>query len=61
VPEARRQGIGAAITLAALRDARAMGYRVGVLGASSAGYTVYKRIGFEEYCKIGIYEWRLPE
>lgn len=61
VPEARRQGIGAAITLEALRDARAMGYRVGVLGASEPGYRVYKRIGFEEYCQIGIYEWHLPQ
>jgi GNAT superfamily N-acetyltransferase len=61
VPEARRQGIGAAITLAALRDAREMGYRVGVLGASGPGYPVYKRIGFQEYCQIGIYEWHPPE
>ena len=60
VPEARRQGIGAAITLAALRDARAMDYRVGQLGASEPGFPVYKRIGFEEYCQIRIYEWH-PE
>jgi GNAT superfamily N-acetyltransferase len=60
VPEARRQGIGAAITLAALQDARALGYRVGVLGASEQGVPVYKRIGFQEYCRIGIYEWH-PE
>lgn len=61
VPEARRRGIGAAITLAALHDARAMGYRVGVLGASGPGYPVYKRIGFQEYGQIGIYEWHPPE
>jgi len=59
VPEARRQGIGAAITLAALREAQQMGYRVGVLGSSEPGYPVYKRIGFQEYCQIGIYEWHL--
>jgi GNAT superfamily N-acetyltransferase len=59
VPEARRQGIGAAITLAALRDAREMGYHVGVLGSSEAGFPVYQRLGFQEYCQIGIYEWRL--
>ena len=58
VPEVRRNGIGAAITLAALRDARSLGYRVGVLGSSDQGFGVYRALGFEEYCRIGIYEWR---
>ncbi len=53
--EARGQGIGAAVTLAALHDARC---RVGVLGSSEMGYPVYRRLGFHEYCRIGIYEYR---
>jgi GNAT superfamily N-acetyltransferase len=60
VPQARRQGIGAAITIAALREARHLGYRVGVLGSSQSGYPVYQRIGFKTYCQIGLYEWYLP-
>ena len=57
VPEARGKGIGAALTLAPLLDARAMGYRIGVLGASQMGLPVYQRLGFREYCRFGIYIW----
>jgi ribosomal protein S18 acetylase RimI-like enzyme len=58
VERARRRGMVAALTLAALREAREMGYSVGVLGSSEMGYPVYRGLGFEEYCRIGLYEWR---
>lgn len=52
LPEARRQGIGAAMTLQALLDAREKGYHVGVLQSSEMGYNVYRRLGFETCFKI---------
>jgi len=55
VPHARGQGIGAALTLAALREARDMGYRIGILRSSPMGFNVYRRIGFEEYCRVRRY------
>jgi GNAT superfamily N-acetyltransferase len=58
VERARKLGIGAGITLAALREARDLGYTVAVLGSSEMGYSIYRRLGFEEYCRIGLYEWR---
>ncbi len=55
VPEARRRGIGAAITYVALRQARDVQYAV--LGASEAGKSVYAGLGFEQRCVIDLYEW----
>ena len=58
IPEARRQGIGRAMTLVPLLEARAMGYRIGVLHASRMGEGIYHRLGFQRYCTMGRYVWR---
>lgn len=58
IPEARRKGIGAWVTLYALLQARALGYQVGVLESSEMGLRVYQSLGFEEYCRISCYNWK---
>ena len=55
VEEARGRGIGRAVTLGPLLDARRRGYRVGVLEASDMAYNLYRQNGFEEYCLIEQY------
>ena len=57
VPEARGQGLGVALTLAPLLEARAMGYRIGVLASSEMALGLYRRVGFREYCEFHIYFW----
>jgi GNAT superfamily N-acetyltransferase len=57
LPEARGRGIGAAVTVVPLQAARALGYRVGILQASTLGYRVYRRLGFQEYGKLSVYLW----
>jgi GNAT superfamily N-acetyltransferase len=46
LPSARGKGIGGAITLKPLLDARDRGYRHAVLFATEMGVSVYERIGF---------------
>ncbi len=57
IPKARRQGIGTAVTLAALNDALERGYRIGVLGSSEMAHSMYERMGFRECAKYGMYIW----
>ena len=46
--EFRGRGIGAALTVEPLHDARVRGYRIGTLQSSPMGYSVYERLGFRE-------------
>jgi GNAT superfamily N-acetyltransferase len=55
VPEARRRGIGTAMTHVPLLHARALGYRIATLHASPMGLGSYRRLGFEGYCLLDRY------
>ncbi|MCC7355623.1 MAG: GNAT family N-acetyltransferase [Anaerolineae bacterium] len=58
-PPARGKGIGGAITLKPLLEARDMGYRYAVLFSSEMGVRVYERIGFRlANVRINRYLWR---
>ena len=56
--EARGQGLGAALTLAPLLEARRMGYRIGVLQSSELGFPVYLRMGFRQVCQVEHFYWK---
>ena len=53
LPSHRRQGIGAAITRAAMRVARDDGHRMAILHSSAMGNRMYQSVGFKECCRIG--------
>ena len=55
-PAARRRGVGAAITAAAMQEARHRSCTTAVLGSSPMGYAVYRRLGFDE-----VFRYRLLE
>jgi len=55
--EYRGRGIGAALTVAPLIEAREMGYRIGTLQSSVMGYGVYQKLGFREYCRLRQFVW----
>jgi len=58
VKEARNQGIGYAVTLYLLLEARKLGYRIGTTQASEAGERVFRRIGFWKCGEITFYHWQ---
>jgi len=57
IPEARGQGIGAALTLAPLLYAREIEYHTGILQASELGYRVYRQLGFQDFGQLSVYLW----
>jgi ribosomal protein S18 acetylase RimI-like enzyme len=56
--QARGKGLGTIITWKGCVEALQKGYRYAILISSEMGYSIYKRLGFEEYCKVGYYRWR---
>ena len=57
MPDVRGKGIGAMISYVPYIDALKRGYRFGILHSTKMGYNVYKRLGFEEICKLIRYQW----
>jgi GNAT superfamily N-acetyltransferase len=60
LPSHRGRGIGRAMTLAALRAAAGLGYRIGVLQSSELGYGMYLKLGFRELFTYDIYVHPAP-
>lgn len=57
-PELRCQGLGALLTVQTYHLARDAGYRVATLQTTYPNaLRMYHRMGFEVYCKIGIYRY----
>lgn len=52
LPAHRRQGIGTAMTAAALREAREKGCAAAILQAAAEGVAIYEAVGFREFGRI---------
>jgi GNAT superfamily N-acetyltransferase len=55
VPSARGKGIGRAMTVMPLLEARQRGHQVGILQASDKGYSLYQKLGFQDVCRYRLY------
>lgn len=58
LPDQRKRGIGAALTLQPLIDAQALGSTIGVLYASEMGTPLYRRLGFREHFRLVQFGWQ---
>ena len=57
LPGLRKRGLGRLITIAAMREARARGYRMAILHSSTLGAGIYRALGFRDVCAIGQHVW----
>jgi GNAT superfamily N-acetyltransferase len=60
IPQMRQRGIGTAMTLAAVRDARDLGYHIAVLQASDMGVSIYRTLGFQDHFLFDSYSSKHP-
>lgn len=57
IQEAQRQGIGTTMMLHTLHAAQALGYHIASLSPTKMSQEIYRRIGFQECCRISHYGW----
>ena len=55
-PDRRGRGIGTAMTAALMAEGAARGAATAVLWSSAAGVRCYRRLGFEERCRLTLFE-----
>ena len=60
LPALRKRGLGRLVTLAAMQEARARGYRMAILHSSALGAGMYRGLGFADVCPIGQHVWVPP-
>jgi ribosomal protein S18 acetylase RimI-like enzyme len=53
LPGARRRGVGSALTLVPMLEAREQGVEAAILQATPDGEQLYLRLGFQEYGRLG--------
>ncbi len=61
LPDARRRGIGTAMTAAAMTAASHHGHDQAVLTSSPEGAGVYRSLGFDVVCTVRRFLWKPPE
>jgi GNAT superfamily N-acetyltransferase len=56
IPETRGRGLARRLLLHALHEARAAGASVSTLQSSRLGYPVYRRLGYVDLCRLGMWQ-----